>query len=471
MFRDNRICSIEYINSLMNHSLLADMPSATNTDHDGRYYTETETDTLISNLVDGTTAFTAIDINGGDITGVTISGSLTWSAAQNFATGTTTIATCDINAGAIDGVTIGTNSPCTELQVDYININGNTILNTDEAAEPDIDITSTFGKINLSAAIEVTVNSVLAVGITTAEGTLRSAAGGATTHNFNYFDCYSDDAPYQTFLYLRKSNSNTLGTKTTTVDGDSIGVILFTGVDSGSNFDQGAGILAVQNGAAGTRVPCDLKFQTATSTALNANQFLLNTNGNVGINTATPDTKLQVVGDSKFGDDNTNYVEIGTTGDTKFVGGAGLVFGSFWGNEIAFVVAGGTGTFSVVTDSDITAGQTHNTTFQNNQEIDIGAFAGMYLVTYSVTMKGTGANKHLVSAIGVDVGGVTGDVAQNDGRSHSITVGNAELSMGGTAILDLSANDEVSIMVTNETDNTNIIVEHVALSTVQIGGT
>ena len=37
MTRGSRLCSIEHINSLLNHSLLADMPSATNTDHDGRY--------------------------------------------------------------------------------------------------------------------------------------------------------------------------------------------------------------------------------------------------------------------------------------------------------------------------------------------------------------------------------------------------------------------------------------------------
>ena len=42
-------------------------------------------------------------------------------------TGTTTIPTADVNGGTIDGVTIGTTGPCTELQVDKININGNTL--------------------------------------------------------------------------------------------------------------------------------------------------------------------------------------------------------------------------------------------------------------------------------------------------------------------------------------------------------
>ena len=39
--------------------------------------------------------------------------------------------TADINGGSVDGVTIGTNSAATEVQIDNININGNTISSTD----------------------------------------------------------------------------------------------------------------------------------------------------------------------------------------------------------------------------------------------------------------------------------------------------------------------------------------------------
>lgn len=169
--------------------------------------------------------------------------------------------------------------------------------------------------------------------------------------------------------------------------------------------------------------------------------------------------------------DGTNEMKVSATGDTYWAGTAGLIFGSFFGNDINFVVAGGTGTYSIITDADIAVGQTNNTTFQNNQELDIGTFAGMYNIKYSCTVKGTGAGKHLVAAIGVDVGGVTGDVAQGPGRSHSITLGNSEMTLCSTAILDLSADDEVSIMITNETDNSNVTIEHVNLVLTQIGGT
>lgn len=197
----------------------------------------------------------------------------------------------------------------------------------------------------------------------------------------------------------------------------------------------------------------------------------INLNGNTITGSGPPGLHITAAAPITIGDGGTtNYVSVNhSTSDMTFVGGAGLIFGSFWGNNIAFVTAGGTGTFSVISDADITVGQTNGTTFQNNQELDIGAFLGMYLVNYSVTAKGTGANKHLVTAIGVDSG--AGDVAQNDGRSHAITLGSAELAMGGTAILDLSATDEVSVMITNETDNTNITIEHVSLSIVQVGGT
>ena len=52
-----------------------------------------------------------------------------------------------------------------------------------------------------------------------------------------------------------------------------------------------------------------------------ANQTL-GLNANVGIGTTTPDTKLQVVGDCKFGDDNTNYAQFATDGELSLVGTA-----------------------------------------------------------------------------------------------------------------------------------------------------
>jgi len=43
--------------------------------------------------------------------------------------------------------------------------------------------------------------------------------------------------------------------------------------------------------------------------------------------------------------------------------------------------------------------------------------------------------------------------------------------MGGVCILDLAANAQVSLFITNETNTTNIDVEHANLTLVHIGGT
>lgn len=223
--------------------------------------------------------------------------------------------------------------------------------------------------------------------------------------------------------------------------------------------------------------------------AITLNYAILTNAGNVVLNEggdANTDFRVEVDTEDNFlfidgglewlriGDWDTNYIEIDKGGDTHWVGGGGLIFGSFWGNEIGWtsVAFGGGGTFVVISDAAITAGQTHNTTFQGNQELDIGAAGeGMYLVTYSMSAKATGANKHIVSAIGVDPAGVGAPAAQNDGRNHVVSVGNAEFALAGDAILDLSNDSEVMLMITNETDNTQVTVEHVNLTIVQIGGT
>jgi hypothetical protein len=58
--------------------------------------------------------------------------------------------TADINAGSIDGVTIGTNSAVTDLRVDNLQIDGNTISSTDTAGDITLTPDGT-GNVNLDA--------------------------------------------------------------------------------------------------------------------------------------------------------------------------------------------------------------------------------------------------------------------------------------------------------------------------------
>lgn len=85
---------------------------------------------------------TAFDINGGDISAATISGGLTWSAAQNL--NSQNLTNVNIDSGTIDAVTLGTNSAVTEAQIDNININGNIISTT----SGNLQISATGGTVD-----------------------------------------------------------------------------------------------------------------------------------------------------------------------------------------------------------------------------------------------------------------------------------------------------------------------------------
>lgn len=170
----------------------------------------------------------------------------------------------------------------------------------------------------------------------------------------------------------------------------------------------------------------------------------------------------------RMGDWDTNYVSIDKTGDLLFVGSAGLTYGSFWGNDIAFTSSafGGGGTFVIVSDAGITGGETDNTSFQNNQELLIAANrGGRYKITWSIDAEVAAANKHVEAGIGIN------GTIQNPGRNHFEAAGaNNEYALCGSAILNLAATNTVSVMVTNADGNDQVTVEHVNLSIMQIGG-
>ena len=76
-----------------------------------------------------------ININGNTIISTDTNGNI---ALTPNGTGEVDISKVDIDSGAIDGVTLGTNSAVTEAQVDNININGNTIISTDTNGDINI---------------------------------------------------------------------------------------------------------------------------------------------------------------------------------------------------------------------------------------------------------------------------------------------------------------------------------------------
>lgn len=77
-----------------------------------------------------------------------------------------------------------------------------------------------------------------------------------------YIDAYNDQYNYGSLLFFRKSHNDSEGSLTPTIDTTILGSIVFDGVDSGSAFDRGAIIRAIQDGAAGTTVPTKITFTT-----------------------------------------------------------------------------------------------------------------------------------------------------------------------------------------------------------------
>lgn len=96
------------------------------------------------------------------------------------------------------------------------------------------------------------------------------------------------------YLQLSTSQSDTIGTVTTTADTAVLGYIRFEGVDTSNNFDLGASIHSVQDGSAGARVPADLIFSTSTSSSPSEKMRILST-GLIGMGTSAPDHLLSLV--------------------------------------------------------------------------------------------------------------------------------------------------------------------------------
>lgn len=219
--------------------------------------------------------------------------------------------------------------------------------------------------------------------------------------------------------------------------------------------------------ALGSNIPGRLRFRTSNGVSGIQDVMVLTKDARVGICTTTPDTILQVVGDCKFGDDNTNYVEVGTTGDVVFVGGAGLCFGgiSLYDNTTADSIA--TATLTQLTRFDTNDPANNTSPDHTNDHITITK-AGMYMVTMSVAFSGTGSVTW------------TGGVYKNNGATQltnlqthrklgaSGDVGSATV----TGIADLAVNDTVEVWFTqSEGVNKNITVKDCTLSLVQVGGT
>jgi len=143
---------------------------------------------------------------------------------------------------------------------------------------------------------------------------------------------------------------------------------------------------------------------------------------------------------------------------------SGLAYGSLKGNEIGWDNGGvAQDVWTTILSSGISVGLVNNVVFQNDGELKVNN-AGVYSINYSITVNASIANKHVITAPEIN------GVEQTDGQTHQIvTAANGEFSMGGVGLLELSADDTVSIGVACDDASTpTITVNHIGITITQL---
>lgn len=197
------------------------------------------------------------------------------------------------------------------------------------------------------------------------------------------------------------------------------------------------------------------------------------TAGNVGINTAIPAVKFQVVGESRFGDQATNYMTIESDGDVNFVGGAGLQLGEIYAHDNAVgttIGAAGKANKVQVTIFD-TDGLSNGsvTPSHSSDHITIGK-AGFYFVCISLSVSSAGGG---ADDMGYSLWKNNGTVEFENLHTHRQMSGGAgdRASISLSGIVDVAANDTLEVWLWNEDNTEGVVIDDITLSVFQIGGT
>lgn len=203
-----------------------------------------------------------------------------------------------------------------------------------------------------------------------------------------------------------------------------------------------------------------------------AGRTAIHASHDVGIETSSPDTTLQVVGDCKFGDDNTNYLEISSTGDAVFVGSSGLVFGEIYAQDnavpTAIAIAGKANKVQVTVFD--TNGQSNNATPDHASDHITVIKAGMYMANISMSVSGAGGD---ADDFGFSIWKNDGNTEFANLHTHRKLAGGAgdrgSVSMSG--IIDCAVDDTIEVWTWNEDDTDNLTIDDITLTLVQVGGT
>lgn len=244
-------------------------------------------------------------------------------------------------------------------------------------------------------------------------------------------------------------------------DGNYGAGIIFSKANGGILASDGPSIVAVQTSGASDSM--GLAFNVHSPIGGNPRTEALCLDH---VGAATFNFALKVLGVTTLGDQATNYVEVGITGDLTFVGGAGLIFGSMYNHDTSTTVTMGAAGTAVRIPSGFTVGQTHNVTFQNAREFLV-TVAGMYKIDWSISFTmASGASQEIEGAV------MLNNALNVQATAHRlIGTGTDTGAMSGVCILDLAANDVIALGVINESSTNDVVIEHANCTIVQIGGT
>jgi hypothetical protein len=147
------------------------------------------------------------------------------------------------------------------------------------------------------------INGDVGIGATAPNGKLDiQGLGGANGNGgaaWLYVEAFSssyadwEGAPH---ILLGKSHSNSLGTYSTTQNGETIGQIVWQGVDATNAIQADAQITVSQNGTAGTgawNTPTSMQFGLGSASGLVTPMTILSS-GNIGIGTTNPASSLDL---------------------------------------------------------------------------------------------------------------------------------------------------------------------------------
>ena len=217
------------------------------------------------------------------------------------------------------------------------------------------------------------------------------------------------------------------------------------------------------------------KFSIYDETVLEA-RLVINTVGNLGINTYTPAAKIHAVSTTeqlRLGYDGSNYLShttnstgtstITPVGTTPYLLLGKQVYGSMYADDVTITVTIAAASTYYTIGTGLTTGSVNGMTFTSTGSTLTALVAGKYKVDWSMTVNSGSAGQEVSGTIMIN----TTAQMQTEGACK-LTTANDNKCIAGSGIITLAVNDTVKLCVENETNANNIVVTHASMSIIRI---